>query len=1460
MAKTANQSLYEATVRHQVHLLRFSEGQAKAAADALKLAEQELLERIAGEMAKGLNPERLNSLLASIYELRAKAFGELSAQMQEELKKLAETEAAWEDTAMKGSSPVMLNLASVPLETLHAAVASPIAGIPLDGWLNSMNAAESTKLQQAVTQAVLQGQSIDDLVRRIRGTKANGYKDGIMSATTRSAEALARTSVNHVSNAARQLVWEANSDVVRGLRWTSTLDGRTSDLCKSRDGHVAPMGDQGILPSDQPLIPSGARPPGHFNCRSVMIALLDGVELAGDRPFVMDARTRADREKGFRKEAKERGVPIQQIRQEWADKYVGRVPAATSYQDWLKGQPKEFQNEVLGLGKAELFRAGTPLERFVDTSGKVLTLKQLQAEIAGDALNVIQPAIGIKAKGLLMQGLPPEDVLKAIKAEFPEASTSMASLASYKSELKKAGLLTGEVPGFSQIVQNANTAAQLNIFENAIPPGLKNALGGQWATVAEKIDGHPGAYAHYKPGIGVTLSEAKLTTISKAQTQQVLGHELGHYLHKVHDLVPTDSTALDFLVDDMKVNMTPDLKKLYAYYGTSKDELWAEIIGQALTDSPVTSQGVSADSFKNFFSVAIAHAKDKILAKFPDAPPMPQVGQVVAGIGEIAGKPTSIGGYAKALMQQGMTDNDVLAAVLAEFPTAKTTMNSIKFYKNELKKLAGTSGPVATSTPLPGQVNKAPVAPVPATSTGTTFDMDAPKPLDNEVTPLSGLTEFGPKPGGSNPGAVYKDALGNEWLVKGNLQKANGNQPADVSDMRAFNEVLASRLMRRIDPALAPEMRMIDLEGKYGGGKGVQSGMLKGFAKFNPNNYDHIQFAQKDFAIHAWLGNWDVVGQSFDNLVIKNGKAVNIDPGGSMLFRAQGTLKDSFSAVADDWETMRTGSLNPNAVKVYGSMSAQELKASATKLFDITAEDIKDIVNATWTEGLPYSKDHMINILQLRRNDILKRAGLLTPEAPAKPKVDKLVFAKEQLKLLKENMDANEALTQAGDVSLFDEINEQLDDLLDADPLSFAQYEELKKELEKEAMAAISAAAPAPKVYKQMTAQQLLEELVPSNLEVKSWQGQIKNSMVIQKAAVPLFKAGLSTEKVQEVLVLKFGAGYVPKVNSLASMKSKLKKQGLLDGPIGTPLPGDTGSLATPKLWGSSLGGKSSGVKENAKIYIQSGQTAEQVKLWIGQQFSSSNPQGAADLYELALYEVKTGKAQVKPGVAASIYKTHSEPVPLRSSVKPGDSGPPPPRFDKDGWQAGLSKYGGLNYVSGDGASILDRVNKSQKAAKLELLEPEEVAAIKAYTGSAYAQVNNKIRNGQYAGDLFLQAWTDAAMSGLHKLPPWQGTVVRGMTLHGNDLDKLAMFYKVGAIVEETQFTSTSDASAGSGFGGNVRYSIKAKTGRDVRKISSFKGEQEILLVPGTKYKVLKATRSKDSYGSDKFEIEMEEV
>lgn len=390
---TANQRLYEATIRHQIQVLRFAAGEADRVLRVLADAEVEVIEKIAGALAQGEEGEgkrqRLERQLLSIQKRRAQIYQTIAGDLQTNLNAFAAAEVEWEESAIRAVVPVDLTLAEVPLASLQAISSSPIAGLTLDRWLNKISASEADGLQRAVTQGVLQGETTDQIIGRVRGTRAGNYQDGVLSISRRNAEALVRTAVNHVSNGARDQMWQANSDIVRAKRWTSTLDGRTSLICQGRDGHVTPMPGHDLLEGEVPLNPLGATPPAHFNCRSVFVAILDAIGLAGNRPFVADTRTRTARERDFRAEARKRGVDVRQVRQEWADEKIGRVPAKVTYEQWLRRQSTEFQNEVLGPTRASMWRQGAvPLDRFVDASGKKLSLEALRRIYGTDILDI----------------------------------------------------------------------------------------------------------------------------------------------------------------------------------------------------------------------------------------------------------------------------------------------------------------------------------------------------------------------------------------------------------------------------------------------------------------------------------------------------------------------------------------------------------------------------------------------------------------------------------------------------------------------------------------------------------------------------------------------------------------------------------------------------------------------------------------------------------------------------------------------------------------------------------------------------------------------------------------------------------------------------------------------------------------------------------------------------------------
>lgn len=382
---TANELYRDAALRHQIGLRRYSAGLLARIARLLEEADAELVLKLRTRLIKfegkeaDFTTERWKAMLAEVREARAVAMQEYKDLTRTELGTLSTMEAARELSILTASIPIEFGFASVAADQLRAiATSRPFQGKLLNDWFKDLETADQRRLTAALQLGMAEGETTDAIVARIIGTKANAYTDGILSISRRDANAIARTAINHVSNTARSYVWDANEDVISARIWTATLDGRTSPICRARDGHGTPVGDNELPPGIPKLVPPNAKPPAHINCRSTMVAYIDGVGLVGKRPTVTDTRTRAKREVDFRAEAKRSGRSIQDVRSAWADKHIGRVPASTNYQEFLSRQTAAFQDSVLGPTRGRLFRSGKlKLDQFVDRSGNELTLAQL---------------------------------------------------------------------------------------------------------------------------------------------------------------------------------------------------------------------------------------------------------------------------------------------------------------------------------------------------------------------------------------------------------------------------------------------------------------------------------------------------------------------------------------------------------------------------------------------------------------------------------------------------------------------------------------------------------------------------------------------------------------------------------------------------------------------------------------------------------------------------------------------------------------------------------------------------------------------------------------------------------------------------------------------------------------------------------------------------------------------------
>lgn len=204
---------------------------------------------------------------------------------------------------------------------------------------------------------------------------------------------------------------------------------------------------------------------------------------------------------------------------------------------------------------------------------------------------------------------------------------------------------------------------------------------------------------------------------------------------------------------------------------------------------------------------------------------------------------------------------------------------------------------------------------------------------------LATMHFVGAKPAGGTEGGIFRDESNQHWFVK----SAKGNEDF------ARNEVLAAKLLQMAGVPV-PQVRTIDLGDAFGGGVGVASKAIDGARPVNWNNDDAARSAvRRDFAAHAFIGNWDAIGQKGDNYVTDQGGIVySIDHGGALRYRAQGEPKGpAFNRHVDEIESMRDPlRANEMSAKVFGKVSYDEMRLGVERVVWMSDEGIRLIVEA----------------------------------------------------------------------------------------------------------------------------------------------------------------------------------------------------------------------------------------------------------------------------------------------------------------------------------------------------------------------------------------------------------------------------------------------------------------------------------------------------------------------------------
>jgi len=345
----ANDELFDISVRHQVFLERLKTGESN---DILTLFNLGVAKEIGNTVLKFEPTLRANKRFKTMqqsYEASiAAAFLEITGRHAASSSEIALMEAAFQIKSLNEvGRPIGLEFA-LPSRTQLKAIANQelVRGKLVKQWFSEIGEDLASRVTAEIQIGLVEGESIPQIVRRIRGTRAAGFSDGIINKTRNELDAIVRTSVNNVTTQAKELTYAANSDAIEAVLYIATLDSGTTVICGNLDGQTFPIGE-------------GPRPPQHFRCRSTTSAIIKplneipGLENIGDLPPSVRAS------------------------------FNGQVPATTTYPTFLNRQTNAFQNEALGRGKADIFRdavkaGSTPeqaLRKFTSARNRPLSLE-----------------------------------------------------------------------------------------------------------------------------------------------------------------------------------------------------------------------------------------------------------------------------------------------------------------------------------------------------------------------------------------------------------------------------------------------------------------------------------------------------------------------------------------------------------------------------------------------------------------------------------------------------------------------------------------------------------------------------------------------------------------------------------------------------------------------------------------------------------------------------------------------------------------------------------------------------------------------------------------------------------------------------------------------------------------------------------------------------------------------------
>jgi len=343
-----NQKLLDQVIRFQIDLRRLEAGTQRKVVKSLEKLQKALIGEIASGNLRGMTKAQTKKLLSSLSPILAQYYTEARNTLQDELDGVADVQVAQAQKSLNATvftERVPLLPTSHVIERVSRNVL--INGGPLDSWWKKQEGDTMFKVSAQIREGILLGEANQGIISRIIGKRG---VPGVMDISRRNAATLVQTATHTVANEARQAVYNENADVIKSLIWFTAMDSHVCVLCIGRSGKRW-KNNQAKTPISHSI--AFQIPPIHMNDRCVLLPeTATFKELGVDLP----EPTIGDRASS-----------------------LGPISAKTTFNDYLRQVPVSQQNEMLGVGRAKLWREKKiSLSQLLDGKGRELNLEQVR--------------------------------------------------------------------------------------------------------------------------------------------------------------------------------------------------------------------------------------------------------------------------------------------------------------------------------------------------------------------------------------------------------------------------------------------------------------------------------------------------------------------------------------------------------------------------------------------------------------------------------------------------------------------------------------------------------------------------------------------------------------------------------------------------------------------------------------------------------------------------------------------------------------------------------------------------------------------------------------------------------------------------------------------------------------------------------------------------------------------------